>query len=62
MKKLEKEVEILRKKINDVESENEKLNDDNKKLQLRVVKRLPTSGSETSYIERQVRARTVLAR
>lgn len=61
MKKMEKEVEILRKKIDEVEAENEKLNDENKKLQLRVVKRLPLSGSETSSLERQVSTWTVIA-
>ncbi|XP_063870334.1 trichohyalin-like isoform X4 [Scylla paramamosain] len=59
MKKLEKEVQLLRTKINDVEAENEKLSDENKKLQLRVTKRLPLSGSETSYIEKQVQEEKV---
>ncbi|KAG7162848.1 SOGA3-like [Homarus americanus] len=54
LKKLEKETEILRSKIQTVEGENERLCDENKKLQLRVVKRLPLSGTESSYIERQV--------
>lgn len=47
-------MQVLRKKIEDVEGENEKLNDENKKLQLRVTKRVPLSSSETSYLERQV--------
>nr|XP_045620554.1 trichohyalin-like isoform X5 [Procambarus clarkii] len=53
-KKLEKEADILRTKIQEVEVENERLCDENKRLQLRIVKRLPLSGTESSYIERQV--------
>lgn len=53
-KKLEKEADILRTKIQAMEDENERLCDENKKLQLRVVKRLPLSANESSYIERQV--------
>ncbi|XP_071538897.1 uncharacterized protein [Panulirus ornatus] len=54
VKKLEREADILRVKIQATEEENERLCDENKKLQLRVVKRLPLSANESSYIERQV--------
>ncbi|KAK8745425.1 hypothetical protein OTU49_000183 [Cherax quadricarinatus] len=53
-RKLEKEAELLRAQVLQVEKENERLCDDNTRLQLRVVKRLPLSGTESSYIERQV--------
>ncbi|XP_066971725.1 early endosome antigen 1 isoform X13 [Macrobrachium rosenbergii] len=52
--RLEKEAELLRTKVSDIEQENEKLLEENKRLQLKAVKRLPLSGSESSYIERQV--------
>ncbi|XP_064088182.1 trichohyalin-like [Macrobrachium nipponense] len=52
--RLEKEADLLRTKIGDMEQENEKLLEENKRLQLKAVKRLPLSGSESSYIERQV--------
>lgn len=53
IKKLEKEMEILKTKVEQTETENEKLSDENKRLQLKAVKRLPLTGGETSYIERQ---------
>ncbi|XP_037798419.1 girdin-like [Penaeus monodon] len=54
IKKLEKEMEILKTRVEQTETENEKLSDENKRLQLKAVKRLPLTGGETSYIERQV--------
>lgn len=54
VKKLEKEMEILKTRVEQTETENERLSDENKRLQLKAVKRLPLTGGETSYIERQV--------
>lgn len=45
---------MIRTKMEEVEGENERLSDENKRLQLRSAKRLSLSGTESSYIERQV--------
>lgn len=44
----------MRTRMEEVETENERLSDENKRLQLRSAKRLSLSGTETSYIDRQV--------
>ncbi|CAL4063312.1 unnamed protein product [Meganyctiphanes norvegica] len=52
-KKIAKEVEILRTKTEDLHKQNEKLLDENKKLELKSQKRLPLTGNELNYIEKQ---------
>ncbi|XP_076031421.1 uncharacterized protein LOC143019563 isoform X3 [Oratosquilla oratoria] len=51
---MEKEFETLKSKFNELETENEKLMDDNKRLQMKTLKRLPCTTQENLYIDKQV--------
>lgn len=51
---LEKECDSLRSKNEELVTDNDTLTDDNKRLQLKSVKRLPMTTQENMYVENQV--------
>ena len=54
METAERECDTLNTKISDLSSEIEKITDENKRLNLKLVKRLPLSNAENTYIEKTV--------